>query len=68
MLHWLIGKGYVRSEGIVAIFIQRHTVARRVYATVVHAKSNTDGYKQAGTNINSTYFVNKHSKTVVVDA
>ncbi|KRX40198.1 Fatty acid synthase [Trichinella murrelli] len=42
------GEGYVRSEGIVAIFLQKSTVARRCYATVVHAKSNTDGYKEQG--------------------
>ena len=65
----MIGKGYVRSEGIVAIFIQRHTVARRVYATVVHAKSNTDDTsKQVLTYTVGTYLVNEHSKTVVVDA
>uniref|UniRef100_A0A5S6QNC3 Fatty acid synthase n=1 Tax=Trichuris muris TaxID=70415 RepID=A0A5S6QNC3_TRIMR len=42
------GEGYVRSEGIVAILLQKATVARRSYATVVHAMSNTDGYKEQG--------------------
>ncbi|KFD52748.1 hypothetical protein M513_06404 [Trichuris suis] len=42
------GEGYVRSEGIVAIFLQKVSVARRSYATVVHAMSNTDGYKEQG--------------------
>ncbi|KJH41745.1 acyl transferase domain protein [Dictyocaulus viviparus] len=42
------GDGYCRTEGIAAIFIQRKSKANRIYATVVHAKSNTDGYKEQG--------------------
>uniref|UniRef100_A0A915KYV4 Ketosynthase family 3 (KS3) domain-containing protein n=1 Tax=Romanomermis culicivorax TaxID=13658 RepID=A0A915KYV4_ROMCU len=42
------GDGYVRAEGVVAIFLQRSASAKRCYATVVHAKSNTDGYKEQG--------------------
>lgn len=42
------GDGYCRTEGISAIFIQRTSAARRIYATIVHAKSNTDGYKEQG--------------------
>lgn len=37
------GDGYCRTEGVAAIFIQRKKKAQRLYATVVHAKSNTDG-------------------------
>nr|AXS78290.1 fatty acid synthase [Anisakis simplex] len=42
------GDGYCRTEGIAAIILQRQSSARRIYATVVHAKSNTDGYKEQG--------------------
>jgi fatty acid synthase, animal type len=35
----------VRSEAIAAVFLQRRSEAKRVYATVVHSKLNTDGYK-----------------------
>ncbi|VDP18356.1 unnamed protein product [Heligmosomoides polygyrus] len=42
------GDGYCRTEGVAAIFIQRKSKANRIYATVVHAKSNTDGYKEQG--------------------
>ncbi|KAJ1364192.1 hypothetical protein KIN20_024223 [Parelaphostrongylus tenuis] len=42
------GDGYCRTEGIAAIFIQRKSKANRIYATVVHAKSNTDGFKEQG--------------------
>uniref|UniRef100_A0A0N5CAY3 Fatty acid synthase n=1 Tax=Strongyloides papillosus TaxID=174720 RepID=A0A0N5CAY3_STREA len=42
------GDGYCRTEGVAAILLQRLPTARRVYATVVHAKSNTDGYKEQG--------------------
>ena len=31
-----------------AILIQRETIARRVYATIVHVKSSTDGHKEEG--------------------
>ncbi|MFH4976009.1 hypothetical protein AB6A40_002718 [Gnathostoma spinigerum] len=42
------GDGYCRTEGVAAILLQRASTARRIYATVVHAKSNTDGYKEQG--------------------
>ncbi|CAI2347157.1 unnamed protein product [Caenorhabditis sp. 36 PRJEB53466] len=42
------GDGYCRTEGVAAIFIQRKSKAQRIYATVLHAKSNTDGYKEQG--------------------
>lgn len=42
------GDGYCRTEGISAIFIQKTSVAKRIYASIVHAKSNTDGYKEQG--------------------
>lgn len=40
--------GYVRSEAISVIFLQKAKVARRIYATVVHTKGNCDGYKEQG--------------------
>jgi fatty acid synthase len=40
--------GFVRSEAICAIFLQRACDAKRVYATVLNAKSNSDGYKEEG--------------------
>ncbi|CAD5216831.1 unnamed protein product [Bursaphelenchus okinawaensis] len=42
------GDGYCRSEAVAAIILQKQSHARRIYATVVHAKSNTDGYKEQG--------------------
>ena len=42
------GNGYVRSEAVVAIYLQKAKDARRVYATVIHTKTNTDGYKSQG--------------------
>uniref|UniRef100_A0A0K0ESV2 Fatty acid synthase n=1 Tax=Strongyloides stercoralis TaxID=6248 RepID=A0A0K0ESV2_STRER len=42
------GDGYCRTEGVAAILLQRAPNAKRIYATVVHAKSNTDGYKEQG--------------------
>lgn len=40
--------GYVRSETCAVCILQKSSDAKRVYATVVHAKTNTDGYKDAG--------------------
>lgn len=42
------GKGYVRSEAVVTILLQKSKNARRVYATVVNSKTNTDGSKVQG--------------------
>lgn len=42
------GKGYVRSEAVVSILLQKRCDARRVYATLVNCKTNTDGNKALG--------------------
>ncbi|XP_003739693.1 fatty acid synthase [Galendromus occidentalis] len=40
--------GYARSEAVGCVFLQRRSDARRIYATVVHAKANVDGFKEQG--------------------
>ena len=40
--------GYVRSEACSVLLLQKKSDAKRVYATVVHTKTNTDGYKGEG--------------------
>lgn len=42
------GNGYVRSEAVGAIYLQRASDARRVYASILAAKCNTDGFKEQG--------------------
>jgi fatty acid synthase len=42
------GDGYVRSEAAVVIYLQHTRDARRVYATVVNSRVNTDGHKDQG--------------------
>ncbi|CAG9771106.1 unnamed protein product [Ceutorhynchus assimilis] len=42
------GNGYVRSEAAVVVFLQKASTAKRVYATVLAAKTNTDGNKEQG--------------------
>ncbi|XP_063539374.1 fatty acid synthase-like [Cydia strobilella] len=42
------GQGYVRSEAVVAVMLQRRRDARRVYCTVRGAGVNNDGYKPQG--------------------
>ena len=40
--------GYCRSEAVVSMFIQRRKDAKRIYSTIVHSKTNSDGYKTEG--------------------
>ncbi|XP_076382068.1 fatty acid synthase [Megalopta genalis] len=40
--------GYVRSEAVSVIFLQKAKNAKRIYASVVYTKSNCDGYKEQG--------------------
>ncbi|XP_043288036.1 fatty acid synthase [Venturia canescens] len=42
------GNGYVRSEAIVVILLQKSRDAKRVYGTVVNSKTNVDGHKDKG--------------------
>ncbi|EHH58444.1 hypothetical protein EGM_08298, partial [Macaca fascicularis] len=40
------GNGYCRSEGVVAVLLTKKSLARRVYATILNAGTNTDGCKE----------------------
>ncbi|KAF7404702.1 hypothetical protein HZH66_003608 [Vespula vulgaris] len=40
--------GYTRGEGISVVFLQKAKTAKRIYATIIHAKTNCDGYKEEG--------------------
>lgn len=42
------GAGYVRSDGCVAIFLQRASDSRRIYSSILNARTNTDGAKEQG--------------------
>uniref|UniRef100_W4VRN6 Fatty acid synthase n=1 Tax=Corethrella appendiculata TaxID=1370023 RepID=W4VRN6_9DIPT len=42
------GNGYVRSDGCVVIFMQRASASRRIYASVLNVRTNTDGAKEQG--------------------
>jgi fatty acid synthase len=42
------GNGYVRSEAVVSIFLQKSSDAKRIYASVIHSKTNADGWKEQG--------------------
>ena len=44
----IVGNGYCRSEGIVAVYLQKESMAKRIYCTVVHSKNNSDGNKTQG--------------------
>jgi len=40
--------GYARAEACATVFLQKKSNAKRIYATVLHAKTNTDGNKSEG--------------------
>ncbi|XP_024117302.1 fatty acid synthase [Oryzias melastigma] len=42
------GNGYCRSEAALVVLLTKKSAAKRVYATVVNAGTNTDGYKEQG--------------------
>lgn len=50
------GNGYSRSEAIVAVYLRKAPVAKRIYATIVHTKNNSDGYKEQGNCRNSVSY------------
>lgn len=54
-----LGNGYVRSEAVVTIFLQKASVAKRNYATVMGALINTDGFKDQGITFPSGAMQNK---------
>ncbi|KFQ45994.1 Fatty acid synthase [Nestor notabilis] len=42
------GSGYCRSEAVVVVLLTKRSMAKRIYATIVNAGSNTDGFKEQG--------------------
>ncbi|KAK5640304.1 hypothetical protein RI129_011115 [Pyrocoelia pectoralis] len=40
--------GYVRSEAVCVVFLQKLKNSKRIYAQIVHSKTNADGYKDDG--------------------
>ncbi|MEQ2278152.1 hypothetical protein XENORESO_013289 [Xenotaenia resolanae] len=42
------GNGYCRSEAAVAVLLTKLSATKRVYATIINAGNNTDGYKEQG--------------------
>ncbi|KAM6245512.1 fatty acid synthase [Porphyrio hochstetteri] len=42
------GNGYCRSEAAVVMLLTKRSQAKRIYATIVNAGSNTDGFKEQG--------------------
>ncbi|NWV97535.1 FAS synthase, partial [Machaerirhynchus nigripectus] len=42
------GNGYCRSEAAVVVLLTKRSMAKRIYATIVNAGVNTDGFKDQG--------------------
>ncbi|XP_039292597.1 fatty acid synthase-like [Nilaparvata lugens] len=53
------GTGYVRSEAAVVIFLQKAQDAKRIYATILNARTNNDGYKRQGITFPAGHMQNK---------
>jgi len=49
----------VRSEAVVTVFLQKASVAKRSYATIMGALINTDGFKDQGITFPSGAMQNK---------
>ena len=46
LLHTVLtGNGYVRAEGVMAVYVCKRKDAKRVYGTVVTSATNNDGGK-----------------------
>lgn len=58
----------MRSEAAVVIFLQKASTAKRVYATVANAKTNTDGNKEQGITFPSGNMQKKLIKEVYSEA
>ncbi|XP_001605700.1 fatty acid synthase [Nasonia vitripennis] len=54
--------GYVRSEAVSVVFLQKAKDAKRVYATFVHGKTNCDGFKEQGIT-----FPSSHMQSILLD-
>lgn len=52
----------MRSEAITVAFLQKAKDAKRIYATLVHAKTNCDGFKEQGVT-----FPSSHVQSVLLD-
>lgn len=59
ILTFHLGNGYVRSEAVVSVFLQKSSVAKRNYATIVEALTNNDGFKDQGITFPSGVMQNK---------
>ncbi|NWX15444.1 FAS synthase, partial [Aegotheles bennettii] len=42
------GDGYCRAEAVVVVLLTKKSMAKRIYATIVNAGSNSDGFKEQG--------------------
>ncbi|XP_011866983.1 PREDICTED: fatty acid synthase-like [Vollenhovia emeryi] len=60
--------GYVRGEAVMAIYLRKAKDARRVYATVVHSKTNNNGYSYKGITYPSGEMQNRLMREIYSEA
>lgn len=63
-----LGNGYCRSEAVVCVFLQKEESAKRIYATLVHSRSNSDGNKEQGITFPSGEIQKRLLNTVYAEA
>ncbi|NWS73173.1 FAS synthase, partial [Crotophaga sulcirostris] len=59
------GAGYCRSEAMVVVLLTKKSMAKRIYATVVNAGTNTDGFKEQGVTFPSGEMQQKLASSVL---
>lgn len=60
--------GYCRSEAIVVTLLERKDISKRIYATVLGCRSNSDGFKEEGITFPSISSQSKLMSQVYTDA
>lgn len=46
--NFFLGTGFVRSEGVSMVFLQKSVDARRIYCTIVGTRTGGEGFKEKG--------------------
>lgn len=60
--------GYAKTEACVSVILQRHDLAKRSYAAIVHTKCNNDGFKVEGITYPSSQVQESLMKEAIIEA
>ncbi|NWR76452.1 FAS synthase, partial [Centropus unirufus] len=62
------GDGYCRSEAIVAMVLTKKSLAKRIYATIINAGTNSDGFKEQGVTFPSGVMQQKLATSLLLES